>query len=65
MHDLILAYIRLLSLCLYKSGVTTAEGLLPRARGRAGPAVTTLTARGDTGPLPGGKGGPDPRGQSG
>jgi hypothetical protein len=29
-----------------------AEGLLPRARGRAGPGVATLVARGGAGPLP-------------
>jgi hypothetical protein len=31
-----------------------AEGLLPRARGRDGPGVATLEARGGAGPLPGG-----------
>jgi hypothetical protein len=35
-------------------GWRPAEGLLPRARGRADPEVTTLVARGGAGPLPGG-----------
>jgi hypothetical protein len=46
-------------------GCRPAEGLLPWARGRANPEVTTLVARGGAGPLPGGsRGGPGPRGQS-
>jgi hypothetical protein len=45
-------------------GWRPAEGLLPRARGRADPGVATLVARGGTGPLSGGnRGGPGPRGQ--
>jgi hypothetical protein len=44
-------------------GWRPAEGLLPRARGKADPEVATLVARGGAGPLPGGsRGGPGPRG---
>jgi hypothetical protein len=35
-------------------GWRPAEGLLPRAHGRADPGVATLVARGGAGPLPGG-----------
>jgi hypothetical protein len=45
-------------------GWRPAEGLLPRARGRADPEVATLVARGGAGPLPGGsRGGSGSRGQ--
>jgi hypothetical protein len=36
------------------------KDLLPRARGRASPTPTAGAARGSTGPLPGGRGGPGP-----
>jgi hypothetical protein len=44
-------------------GRRLAEGLLPRARGRADPEVATLVARGGAGPLPGGSRGPGSQGR--